>query len=286
MIAAVAHPSTVLGRVLGVAPLRWIGARSYGIYLWHFPVIALTTATVGQAFDLRRALLQVAATVCLAALSWRFVEDPIRHGALGRMWHRVRNGAICRRHACLERRRLRGWCRYRWRVAAVALTESPVSAQRPVAIEQGRTSPKIATPTAAPRGRPAARSRERHDRGARARTSCSAVTYVGDSTSVGLESPSYIPSAGRRINAQLARVGARIRKIEISGARSIVETYRTEPNADHVARGVRSSGFRGEPGLRARDERHRERLRRIGCESARRALRGPCPSPRAAPCSG
>ena len=41
LIAAVAHPATGIGEALGVAPLRWIGERSYGIYLWHLPIILL-----------------------------------------------------------------------------------------------------------------------------------------------------------------------------------------------------------------------------------------------------
>ena len=37
---AAVHPASVVGPVLGVLPLRWIGERSYGIYLWHLPVVA------------------------------------------------------------------------------------------------------------------------------------------------------------------------------------------------------------------------------------------------------
>src|SRR5580698_903673 len=89
VLAAVAAPAGRLGLVLGAAPLRWIGVRSYGIYLWHFPIIALTTPADGQD-PASRAALQVAATIAVAALSWHFIEEPIRHGALSRWWSGLR----------------------------------------------------------------------------------------------------------------------------------------------------------------------------------------------------
>ncbi len=89
VVASTACPGTVVGRALGWAPLRWIGARSYGIYLWHYPVIVLTTP-VNSKPDLLRAALQIAASIGLAAVSWRFIEEPIRHGAIERLWARAR----------------------------------------------------------------------------------------------------------------------------------------------------------------------------------------------------
>jgi peptidoglycan/LPS O-acetylase OafA/YrhL len=77
MVAALAHPSTVLSRTLGAPPLRWIGVRSYGIYLWHYPIIVLTTPVDSSGGPLL-GVLQVGATLAIAALSWRFVEEPIR----------------------------------------------------------------------------------------------------------------------------------------------------------------------------------------------------------------
>jgi hypothetical protein len=78
--------------VLGVAPLRWIGVRSYGIYLWHVPILVLTTPAAQHQTQLWRAALQVAATLVVAGLSWRFVEQPIRRGALTRLWRALRSG--------------------------------------------------------------------------------------------------------------------------------------------------------------------------------------------------
>jgi hypothetical protein len=83
VVAVLAHPSTLLGRILGAPPLRWIGVRSYGIYLWHYPIIVLTSPVVGTAGPVLT-LAQAGATVAAAALSWRFVEEPIRtHGFRG-----------------------------------------------------------------------------------------------------------------------------------------------------------------------------------------------------------
>ena len=83
LIAAFLVPASPLARAVDVAPLRWVGRRSYGIYLWHWPVFVLLAAALpAWASDaaLAWALGGVAAvvTVVIAALSFRFVETPIR----------------------------------------------------------------------------------------------------------------------------------------------------------------------------------------------------------------
>ena len=82
-VAAVATQGSLLGRALGCGPLRWLGVRSYGIYLWHYPVIVLTAAagTAGAPVSPVRAVAIVAGTIAAAALSWQVIEDPIRRGA-------------------------------------------------------------------------------------------------------------------------------------------------------------------------------------------------------------
>ena len=66
-------------RWLTWTPLLWIGVRSYGIYLWHWPVIVFVGEPMG--LDLPRVpliILQVAITLALADLTHRFVERPVR----------------------------------------------------------------------------------------------------------------------------------------------------------------------------------------------------------------
>jgi len=100
VILVAVHPHAHLGpHLLGWRPLRWIGLRSYGIYLWHWPVFMLTRpeldVPLGDGLPLLA--LRLAATIVLADLSYRFVETPIRTGALGRAWRALREARGARR---------------------------------------------------------------------------------------------------------------------------------------------------------------------------------------------
>ena len=95
LIGVCVHPGARLVRLLGVAPLRWTGERSYGMYLWQVPVIVLTTPQ-GAHGNALRDVLQLSAIFALSALSWRYVEQPVRHGALGRLWDRARRRGLAR----------------------------------------------------------------------------------------------------------------------------------------------------------------------------------------------
>ncbi|HEX5850984.1 MAG TPA: acyltransferase family protein [Rubrobacter sp.] len=99
LIAVVVHPrSWLVSGLLGSAPLRWVGVRSYGIYLWHWPVFMLTRPELDVPFDgLPLLALRLGLTVVLADLSYRLVERPIRRGALGRAWKALREARGARR---------------------------------------------------------------------------------------------------------------------------------------------------------------------------------------------
>ena len=85
VVWAVTRSGAVAGRVLDIAPLRWIGERSYGIYLWHWPLLVIITSALGGAGITQPAaapLLTLALTLAFAALSYRFVEQPVRRVGL------------------------------------------------------------------------------------------------------------------------------------------------------------------------------------------------------------
>lgn len=81
LIATIVHPTSIMGKILSFKPLLWVGVRSYGIYIWHFPLVVLMGAdTNGAEVSLWKTSLIIVLTFLLAELSWRFVEDPIRKG--------------------------------------------------------------------------------------------------------------------------------------------------------------------------------------------------------------
>ncbi len=93
VIVASVRPGGWLGaRVLDRQPLRWIGERSYGIYLWHWPIFTMTRPQLDVQLDpIPDLALRVALTLLAAEASYRFVETPVRKGALGRAWRAWRS---------------------------------------------------------------------------------------------------------------------------------------------------------------------------------------------------
>ena len=91
VIAALAHPESAFARIMAAKPLVWIGVRSYGIYLWHYPLLLLMIP-VSKVTDTPWYVYPIVLAVIFAcaAFSYRFVENPIRHGAIGRFARQLR----------------------------------------------------------------------------------------------------------------------------------------------------------------------------------------------------
>jgi len=99
VIAVVVHPrARLVPSLLSQPLLRWVGLRSYGIYLWHWPVFMVTRPQLDVRIDgLPLLALRLVATGVLAELSYHYVEMPIRTGALGRTWSTLREAPGGRR---------------------------------------------------------------------------------------------------------------------------------------------------------------------------------------------
>lgn len=82
VIGSLLNTDGILSRLLSAAPLKWISDRSYGIYLWHYPVILLISG--GKKAPWWVSILEILLTILLSALSYRFIETPIRHGIIGK----------------------------------------------------------------------------------------------------------------------------------------------------------------------------------------------------------
>ncbi|MEJ7814219.1 MAG: acyltransferase family protein [Rubrobacter sp.] len=284
-VTALVHPASWLGVAVGWAPLRWLGVRSYGIYLWHYPIIVLTAPSMQQKASLGLEVIQVVATIAVAALSWRFFEEPIRRGAMDRIWARTRFKVRWWRAAApasyLPRRPLLTGVVSVVAVAVLALdcaglsgmvspsaqssglaarsekgpldvgvsthntAAAPTTTPAPEQMSQKATSLETTSPNNQGRGR---KSSEPESREAASSTmsSCNSVAYIGDSTSEGMVLPSYLPNPDHRLGAQYARVGATSQYFEISGARSIVETLSANQASGYaIARDLKANGFRG-----------------------------------------
>lgn len=81
MVYAVSGRKTWLSRFLSNPVLKWMGDRSYSIYLWHYPIILLISKEIKASWWIT--LIEIVLSVVLAELSYRFIETPIRHGIIG-----------------------------------------------------------------------------------------------------------------------------------------------------------------------------------------------------------
>lgn len=94
-IAVLVHPISWISKVFQLKPFVLIGKWSYSMYLWHYPIILLLTpANMTGETPWWLCLIELALVIGVSAFSFYFVEDPIRHGAIGRFVGDLRAGDI------------------------------------------------------------------------------------------------------------------------------------------------------------------------------------------------
>jgi hypothetical protein len=223
------------------------------------PVVAFTPhrdpGTPGNWYWL--AALQLTLTLLLAALSWALIEDPIRRHGLRSL---VRRPVVPYRR---NHRPPRPVAAGAMAVVAVAVAAfSPVglmsaSANQDQVGADGGLDPPSSAPATTPAQTPLSsaaqppattgvpRTSVPPTAASKPTTSCTSVVHVGDSTSLGLTDPNYLPNPKDRIDSQYRLVGAKHVQTDILGARSIVERYKDQPNAQEATAKRVDAGYEG-----------------------------------------
>lgn len=237
ILIPLADPSSAANKILGWTPLRWLGERSYGIYLWHMPVIAFMPGAflknhLGWAVPTVLFL-----SIALAALSWTYVEDPIRKNgivSLFREWWPERSERPSLPPVLTGAASLI--------LVAVLAVGTPLSFSK----QNGQPQSDLAHMTQLQKGGtkgvvkedagsappPAQAAGNEPPKG----IDCTSVAYIGDSASIALNSESFLPEPGDRVGAQMRRVGAQNVYIDIKGGRATIERYDGDNAQDAVHR--------------------------------------------------
>ena len=160
VILAGVWPGSRLGRALDAIPLRWVGDRSYGIYLWHWPLLVLlvaaTTGTGPEAgVPVGVGALVLVSTLALAEASYRWVETPVRRFGFRGCARRVR--AALRARAARRATALAGLATGAALVAGAgaAVAAAPAVSSGQSVVEAGAAALAAETAAASPTPAPA-----------------------------------------------------------------------------------------------------------------------------------
>ena len=75
--------------MLGAGVLLWIGTRSYGLYLYHWPIYQIIREVSGRPLSVVEFVAALAISAVVTEISFRIIETPIRRGTFRRGWRRL-----------------------------------------------------------------------------------------------------------------------------------------------------------------------------------------------------
>jgi len=93
MIAAISHPGARSNKIIGNKVLVWIGVRSYGLYLFHWPIYQAIRKLAGNKLTIGQFVVAMVITAIVTELSFRLVETPVRTGAFMETVRRARRSS-------------------------------------------------------------------------------------------------------------------------------------------------------------------------------------------------
>ena len=134
--AVIIRPDALFTRITELAPLRWIGVRSYGIYLWHWPMLVfgriLIPTAMGTVENVAVDVLFALISFVASDLSYRFIEEPMRKDgfikSLEKLVDRVREGIVGKIQAAV--------CVVLVLATIIAIATAPAKTQLQLQIEQ------------------------------------------------------------------------------------------------------------------------------------------------------
>ena len=95
VIAAAVYPGPgFTHRILNLGVLGWVGRRSYGLYLYHWPIFQFYRRFAGKPLDAVEFGGLMLLALIISALSYRFIEMPVRTGAFSSWWHDIRSSRL------------------------------------------------------------------------------------------------------------------------------------------------------------------------------------------------
>jgi peptidoglycan/LPS O-acetylase OafA/YrhL len=74
-----ANQRTLVGRALALRPMQWIGARSYSLYLWHWPFLTIAAEYLGKKPSVTQSAGLLLLALAATAVTYRLIENPVRH---------------------------------------------------------------------------------------------------------------------------------------------------------------------------------------------------------------
>jgi len=80
--AGCANERTFVGRALSARPMQWVGARSYSLYLWHWPLLTIPAQYATKELSALENTGWVLLTIVASAISYRFMENPVRRATV------------------------------------------------------------------------------------------------------------------------------------------------------------------------------------------------------------
>jgi peptidoglycan/LPS O-acetylase OafA/YrhL len=74
-----ANQRTLVARALALRPMQWIGARSYSLYLWHWPFLIIAAEYLGKQLSVTQSAGLLLLALAATAVTYRLIENPVRH---------------------------------------------------------------------------------------------------------------------------------------------------------------------------------------------------------------